>query len=456
MAAARRPCGLPKRWEAGGTSAILIISCFFPPYNTIGAVRVGKTAKYLIQFGHDVRVIAARDLAFAKSLPLEIAPERVCYTSWLDVNRPVERMVGRPDRRPGQQVASDGSPQGLAQTLRLAYKTLLHFPDGHIGWAPFARKALHAATRDWKPDLIFASASPYTSLIVARQAARKLRVPWVAELRDLWTDNHYYVYPPWRRRLERRLEARTVRSAAGFVTVSEPLAEVLRRRFGKPTVVSLNGFDPADYPPLSAAPPTDGKLRIVYTGQIIAGKRNPAPLFQALALLGERKAQVRVDFYGTHLEPVPPLAQRHGVEDCVHLHAPVSFHESAQLQRQADALLLLLWDDPGERGVYTGKLFEYIGAQRQILAIGPKESVAAQLICERKVGTTLSRPEEIAAQLESWLDQKAALGALPGFDAEAARGLTREEQAQRIEEFLVSLAPRAAAVPSPQKAHRHA
>src|SRR5262249_6167048 len=62
---------------------ILILSCFFPPYNTIGAVRVGKTAKYLVQFGHDVRVIAARDLAFPRSLPLEIAPERVCYTNWL-------------------------------------------------------------------------------------------------------------------------------------------------------------------------------------------------------------------------------------------------------------------------------------------------------------------------------------------------------------------------------------
>ena len=40
---------------------ILFISFFFPPYNAIGCVRTGKTAKYLMRFGHDVRVISARE-----------------------------------------------------------------------------------------------------------------------------------------------------------------------------------------------------------------------------------------------------------------------------------------------------------------------------------------------------------------------------------------------------------
>ena len=35
---------------------LLIVSFAFPPYNSIGGVRVGKTAKYLASFGHDVRV----------------------------------------------------------------------------------------------------------------------------------------------------------------------------------------------------------------------------------------------------------------------------------------------------------------------------------------------------------------------------------------------------------------
>jgi hypothetical protein len=92
-------------------------------------------------------------------------------------------------------------------------------------------------------------------------------VPWVGELRDLWTDNHYYTFPTWRRVLETWIERRTLRTAAGLVTVSEPLAQMLRLRYDMPVCVVLNGFDPADYPPVQRLQP-DRFLRIVYTGNV--------------------------------------------------------------------------------------------------------------------------------------------------------------------------------------------
>ena len=64
---------------------ILILSYYFPPYNTIGAIRVGKFARYLSEMGHQVHVVAARDPALEQndaSLAVEIAPERVTYTGW--------------------------------------------------------------------------------------------------------------------------------------------------------------------------------------------------------------------------------------------------------------------------------------------------------------------------------------------------------------------------------------
>ena len=33
-------------------------------------------------------------------------------------------------------------------------------------------------------------------------------------------------------------------------------------------------------------------------------------------------------------------------------------------------MLLLNWNDPNEKGVYTGKVFEYLSAKRPILAVG--------------------------------------------------------------------------------------
>src|SRR6202045_5024178 len=59
----------------------LIVSFAFPPSNVIGAVRVGKLARYLDQRGHDVRVLAT-DVVEDRSLPLEISRERVFYTEY--------------------------------------------------------------------------------------------------------------------------------------------------------------------------------------------------------------------------------------------------------------------------------------------------------------------------------------------------------------------------------------
>jgi hypothetical protein len=51
---------------------ILLLAWYFPPSNTIAAVRLGKLAKYLTRSGHEVRVLTARDQPYAATLPVEI------------------------------------------------------------------------------------------------------------------------------------------------------------------------------------------------------------------------------------------------------------------------------------------------------------------------------------------------------------------------------------------------
>lgn len=65
------------------------------------------------------------------------------------------------------------------------------------------------------------------------------------------------------------------------------------------------------------------------------------------------------------------LAAQYALQSIVQVHDSIPYKEALRAQREADVLLLLLWNDPREKGIYTGKLFEYIGAGRPILAIGP-------------------------------------------------------------------------------------
>lgn len=413
---------------------ILFVTHFFPPYNCIGAVRAGKTVKYLRQLGHEIRVLTAADQPLQPTLPVEIPESEVIYTPWVNVNRPVELALGGRDRVAAKGYASTATPSFL-RWLGTLYKHLVNLPDGQIGWYPHAVAAGRRLMREFQPDVILASAMPVTSLLVAHALSRRQGVPWVAELRDLWLDNPYLALPSWRRFLERRWERRVLGSAKGMVTISEPLAETLRSRFPVPVRVVTNGFDPEDYP-TNAAPPGGDVVRIVYTGMIYEGRRDPSPLFRALAALGDARQKVRLAFYGRYLGVVEPLARRHGVEDCIEVHEPVSHREALRIQAEADVLLLLLWNDPRERGSFTGKLFEYLGARRPILAIGPADNVAARLISERGAGAVESRPEALVGLLSDWIRQKAAGCPVPPPPPEAAAGCSREEQTKLLADFL--------------------
>src|SRR5690606_23851967 len=124
-----------------------------------------------------------------------------------------------------------------------------NLPDGQIGWLPWALAAGRRVVRDWRPHLIFATARPFTGLLAAAQLSRvDGGTPFVAELRDLWAGNPYDDVPPWRLRIDAALERHVLTRAAGLVTISETLAADLRRRYGKPVVVVMNGYDPRDYP----------------------------------------------------------------------------------------------------------------------------------------------------------------------------------------------------------------
>ncbi|WP_158214015.1 glycosyltransferase family 4 protein [Pusillimonas sp. T2] len=381
---------------------ILFLSYFFPPYNAIGAVRTGKLVKLLLQEGHDVRVISATRQGLPQNLDMDISKSLVSYTDWVDVDMFLARALGK--RAITKIKSTSAAPNGRVGSLRRLlgmasqlYVSWMHVPDRYIGWYPFARRAsMQLIDNGWRPDVIYASATPYTALMVAASIGKKYGIPWVGELRDLWTDNPYARH----RALSKWLEQRTLRSAAALVTVSEPLANVLRGKYKCPCGVVMNGFDAEDFPAstghVDVESGSDRRLRIVYTGQLYAGRRDPTVLFDAINRSPGLKSKVQIDFYGRNLEWVSARAYEYGVEHLVKVHDPVSRREAINIQRQADILLLLTWNDPRERGVLTGKLFEYIGSSRPILVLGHVEGDAANLVRDEGFGIASNDLADIA------------------------------------------------------------
>jgi hypothetical protein len=436
---------------------LLIVSWYFPPVNSIGALRVGKLARFLIERGHEIGAVSGKYWNLPETLPLGVPLERVAYAKSVDINafpgrvrQALKRLAGH-GNAVSQKAA--GSANGLPQqatanrsTLRglsELYTNLLNVPDKTIGWFPWAYGAGVRLCRDWRPDLILASGPPMTALLVGRRLSDRLGIPWVAELRDRWADDPYAdgEYPPWRLRFEHWLERRVLATAAALVTVTEPWAEFYRAKYGKPVATIYNGYDPLDFDfdPTATTEALSPHLVIGYTGGIYPGRRDPAPLFQALRLLGPVGEKFRVIFCGTDPNHVYPIAERAGVRHLVEVRPGVTYRESLDFQRRSDVLLLMQWNDPREQGNCPGKFFEYIASLRPILGLGLVDGVPATITRERAAGYFLNDPPAIAEQLKRWLGEKEAFGRINSLPATTRDGLSRNIQFEHMEQFLAAL-----------------
>src|SRR5207248_11674042 len=114
------------------------------------------------------------------------------------------------------------------------------------------------------------------------------------------------------------------------------------------------------------------------------------------------------------------------------------------LQRDSDALLLLIPDAGGRgQGVLSGKVFEYVAAERPILAAVPPEGAAAELIRDTGAGI-VAAPDDVPALRRALteLHSRWAGGTLDGtvLSADDRERLGRGARVEELADVLRGLA----------------
>ena len=387
---------------------ILLVSYYFPPFNSVGALRPGKLARYLVQQGHDVHVLSCANQPYPRGLALAIPEGLVTYAPAWSINAPVEWVRGGRNK-----VANEGFSDGVASgsfvhKVGQLYKAIFHWPDAQLGWVGNAICAGRKILRDHPYDLIYASAPPFSGLRIAAVLSEEFAVPWIAEFRDLWTENHSYSFPAWRLAIEQRWETSLLSSVTALVTVSPPLAEKLQR-FGRPVWEIRNGYSEEDYVGIES--PTDfgedpDRLNIVFTGNVYDGYYDVDVFCEGLALLYARGGKAKVHVAGRNTSGLRETAVLHQVEKQFVFHSTVPHAVALSMQHSADVLLTFLWEGGAGEGVYSAKLFEYAGAKRPILAVGDPKSDVGIIIESACIGKACTSAEALADQLQDWLKAK--------------------------------------------------
>ena len=257
---------------------VLIISYHFPPSIAVGGLRIQGLAKYLSEFGWEPIILTT-------TLPGNPNTQfRVIQTPYYDVIASWKKRFGlKPEEGVKKQfeMKMHKNKKSFMDYVLFFLSEIIAYPDAQKGWYPFAVEAGSEILENENIDAIISSSSPVTCHLIAKELKMKYTIPWIADFRDLWTQNHYYQYSPIRRFIERRLEIKTLSKPDALVTVSNDLAETLGTLHKEKRIYTIrNGFDPQEIS-FSRADLTT-KFTITYTGSLYQGKRDPSKFFKAL------------------------------------------------------------------------------------------------------------------------------------------------------------------------------
>ncbi len=379
---------------------ILIISFFSSDKRAYASVRINGFAKYLPQFGWEPVILTARS---------PFPPDsrfNVVESDYEDIFKKWRLRFGLQSNENIKTIFTNENTNIFKNTainhLIQIGQEIIAYPDAYIGWKKFAVDCGSKLLEQNKFDAILSSSGPETCHLIANELKKKFEIPWIADFRDLWTESHFYRYSSIRRAVEKRLEIQTISYANALTTVSAPLLKKMEKiHKNKAVYIVPNGFDPDEVNPGSNL---KEKLIISYTGYIYQSRQDPEPLFIALKELDHQRrinlSDFRVDFYGYSEEWLKRLVNNYGLNGIVSIHERISRDEAIRKQWESQILLLLSWRDPRERGVYTGKIFDYLAAQRPILSIGSSGGVVEELLRETNAGVHKSDIAGIENELE--------------------------------------------------------
>ena len=278
-------------------------------------------------------------------------------------------------------------------------------------------------------DVLYTTAPPNSVHLAGLLISGRLRnARWIAEFRDPWTDNPWkpaFVRTRWSDAVDRWLERRCLERADHIVSVTESVAAMFSARpniDGDKVLVVRNGID---VPPDLLMPDGPGNGRILYVGNLYHA-RDPRPFLRGFAALhegGRLPAGSGVDFVGacSHFQgtELRAFAAEIGISEFVNVQEPVPHDVCLAMMRDASVLLLLAQSQPLQ---VPNKLYEYLGAGRQILAIADEQGETARMLAEVGGHQVVDGSDERALQA-------AILASL------VARGAARQDGARKLQEW---------------------
>lgn len=298
----------------------------------------------------------------------------------------------------------------------------------------------HLKTEKYK--LIIVTSPPLNIIHLVFDAYKKFNVPFVVDFQDSWNNlmlkenynpelkEKFYNY------LHQFYLRKLLKKVAFITTVTPAISSFIEKISKKPIEIITNGFEKNVYAS-GKTKPSDSFFNVSVLGTIHTIQDITAML-EGLNLFLQDKypEKVRLNFIG--LDSIPEMSQRIKTSlPCkfIQVSPRVSMEEAVELTLAANVLLFPSYK--GYKGYYTAKIFEYLGAERNILMVPGNGDIVDDLIIKTQAGKIANSGKEFADILDNWYAEWKVTGTLKYHGIkENIRFFSRENQNQLLCEAI--------------------
>ncbi|MFA6618146.1 MAG: glycosyltransferase, partial [Candidatus Neomarinimicrobiota bacterium] len=228
---------------------ILIVTYYWPPAGGPGVQRILKIVEHLPEQGWEPIVLTVENPsapAIDESLLARIPENIKIYKT--KTSEPFEAYKKLTGKKAGEALPKNISlSENISAKEKLSrwIRANLFIPDARKGWKRFLVREGMKIIENEKPDLIFSTSPPHSLQLGAMRLAKKSGLPWVADLRDPWSEAYWEADMPKSKRSEaknRVFESKVLNTADHITTVGKGIAGLLQKKTTKPVSVIYNGY----------------------------------------------------------------------------------------------------------------------------------------------------------------------------------------------------------------------
>lgn len=437
---------------ASMTRKVLIITYYWPPSGGAGVQRWLKFVKYLPENGYDVIVITV-DPKYASYPQIDDSWQaetnenvKVIRTKTFEPYNLYKKISGSRES-PFGGFANESEPNTIQRFSRFIRGNIF-IPDPRKGWNKYVLKAVGEILKTEKIDAVITSSPPHSTQVAGLAIKKKYGIPWIADLRDPWTDIYYYnslYHLPFAGRKDALYEQQVLENADAILVVSPSIKRIFLSKTRKIVVDKIhiipNGYDIEDFASPKPAP-TD-RFELVYTGTM-ADSYNISSFLAALETVAIHfpPGSIKIHIVGVVAPNIMSQIKKTKISDLFEFTGYLNHHEAIDCMTGASALLLVIPDIKNNEGILTGKLFEYMASGRPIIGIGPVKGDASEILAGTSTGKMFESTDTngIAAELKRlvglWKNNQPA-----EIDSNAVMEYSRHSLTGKIASLLSNLIP---------------